>query len=238
MERFSVIFISLCSLATILAESMPTGSSTTIETLWDNAHEVGNVENHPADLLKQKNVQNNTKHLLLDENLVKNTTQVGEHAKNPLYFNKASTTLTGDFSSSYIKDTQHLKHNGDREGDDKEEPSVGLSSYDILLDPSLIPARLTRQARKGDADYSNLASSENVSGDVEPNNYDENRSVISSKRSANLESDLDVAEDRYQPPYPYRYPYYRGQLPNQRYRANDRREPYRNYWRYPVFPGK
>lgn len=176
---------------------------------------------------------------LLYKNLLKNTTQVDEHEKNPLYLNKtsdASTTSTGDFSSS--KNMQHLRHNESREDNTnhKEEPSISFSSDDILLDPGLIPVRLNRQAKK-DADYSNSASIENISSD-ESNNYDKNRNPVPLKRSSQLEGDLDVAEDRYQPPYPYWNPYYRRQFPNQRYRPNDRREPYRNYWRYPVFPGK
>lgn len=233
MERFSVVFFSLCSLA-ILAGLTPIESPTTIETLWDNAHDVRS-ESH-ANLLKQKNTQNNTEHLL-GENLMENTTHIGEHAKNPSYLNKTSevsATSTDDFSSSYIKDMQHLRHNGDREDDanHKDGLSIGLSSHDILLDPGLIPARLNRQAEK---DNSNLASIENISSDVITNNY-KNKSVVPS--NPNFESDLGVAEDRYQSPYPYWNPYYRGQLPNQRYRANCRREPYPNYWRYPVFPGK
>lgn len=235
MERFSVIFFSLCFLA-IVAESTSIESSTTIETLWNNAHDGRNVEDH-ANLLKQKNIQNNTKHLLLDENL--NITQVGEHAKNPLYLNKTSevsTTSTGYFSSSDMKDTQHLKHNQEDDANHKNGPSIGLLSHDIL-EPGLITARLSRQAEKSD---SNLASIENhrISNDVTTNNYNENRRVVPSKSNTSLESDLGVAEDRYQSPYPYWNPYYRGQFPNQRYQANYRREPYRNYWRYPVFPGK
>ncbi|XP_011704286.1 PREDICTED: uncharacterized protein LOC105459743 isoform X2 [Wasmannia auropunctata] len=202
MERFSIILYSLCSLA-ILAGSTPAGSST-IETLWDSIHDVG------------------------------------EHAKNQSSLNNASntsnTTSTGNFSSSFIKDTQHSRRNDDREDDayHKEGPSVGLSSHDILLDPDgLIPARLSRQAEKGDANYSTLASIDNISSHVKFNN-----DVVPPKRNPSYEGDLRVAEDRYPPPYPYWNPYYRGSFPNQRYRANDRREPYRNYWRYPVFPGK
>ncbi|XP_011881029.1 PREDICTED: uncharacterized protein LOC105569287 isoform X2 [Vollenhovia emeryi] len=207
MERFSVICFSLCSCA-ILAGSMSVESSTTKETLWGDAHDVRNVENHRADLLKQQDAQNNTKNHSFDDNLVKNATQIGEHAKNPLSLNKTS---------------------------DASATSTGLSSHDILLDPVLIPARLSRQAEKGD--YLNLASIENVSNDVESTN-DENRSVVPSKQNLNLEGDLGVAEDRYQSPYPYWNSYYRGQFPNQRYQTNDWRQPYRSYWRYPVFSGK
>lgn len=239
MERFNAIVFILCFLV-ILAESTPAGSSA---TLWDNAHDIRDIDNHHTNLLKPQSVQNNTKHLLIDENPVKNTTQVGEYAKDSSYLNKtsdSSTASTGDFSSSYIKDTLHSRHNGDREGDayHKEGPSVDLSSYDILLDPSLILARLSRQAGKSDTHYSNLASIKNISRNIESSNHNENRNPIPSKRNPNFEDDLGVAEDRYQPPYPYRYPYYREQFPNQRYRTNDRREPYRNYLRYPVFPGK
>lgn len=236
MERFSIIF-SLCSL-TILAESIPIESST-IETLWDNAHGVRNIENH--DLLKPTNVQDNTKQLLLDENLMENTTQGEEHAKNSLHLNETSVTSvisTGDFLSSYINDTQHLKYNESQEvANHEKEPSADLSSHDILLDPDLILVRLNRQTKRSNTDYSKPASVENISRDVESNN-DENRSIVTLKQNSNPEGDLSVAEDRYQAPNPYWNPHYRGQFPNQRYRTNDRREPYRNYWRYPVFPGK
>lgn len=233
MERFNVILFSLCSLA-ILAGSTPIESSTTIGTSWDNAHDVRNIEDH-ANLPKQNNIQNNTTHLPLDEDLVKNAAQVGEYGRNPL--NKTSdvsTASTGYSSSSDMKDTQHLKHN--QEDDHKNRPPIGLL-HDILLDPALISARLNRQAEK---DSSNLASIANhsISSDVTTKSYNENRSVVPSKSNTSLESDLGVAEDRYQSPYPYWNPYYRGQFPNQRYQASYRREPYRNYWRYPVFPGK
>jgi len=233
MEHFSVIF-SLCSL-TILAGSTPTGSSTTIETLWNNAHDVRESKNHHINL--KQNTQNDTKYSLIDENPVKGDTQVGEHVADPLYLNNASnafTTSTGDFSSRH-KDMQHSRYNENGEDDAYHtEESVDLSSHDILLDPSLIPARLNRQAEKGDADY---ASIESISSDVKFSNHDESRSVVPSKQSLDYEDDLGVAEDRF-PLYPYWNPYYRGNFPNQRYRANDRREPYSNYWKYPVFPGK
>ncbi|XP_018375093.1 PREDICTED: uncharacterized protein LOC108768902 [Trachymyrmex cornetzi] len=173
----------------ILVESTSTGSLAMIETSWDNVHD--------------------------------NSTQVGEHAKDSLYLNNASnafTISTGDFSSSNIK---NMQHNEDKENDAdrKEEPSEDLSSHDILLDPSLLPARLSRQTEKGD---------------VKSNNHDDSRSILSSKWNLNYEGDLSVAEDR----YPSAYPYYRREFPNQRYRANDRREHYRNDWRHPVFSGK
>ncbi|KYM95495.1 hypothetical protein ALC62_13924 [Cyphomyrmex costatus] len=171
---------------------------------------------------------------------MKNSTQVGEEAKDPSYLNNASnvsTISTSDFSSNNIKDTQHLRDNGDKENDadHKEEPSEDLSSHDILLDPSLIPARLSRQTEKGNSDYSNLAS---ISNDIKFNNHDYSRSVLP-KSNLNYEGDLSMAEDRYSSAYPYWNLYYRRQFPNHRYRANDRRERYRNYWRYPpVFSGK
>ncbi|XP_018052298.1 PREDICTED: uncharacterized protein LOC108689852 [Atta colombica] len=182
----------------ILAESTSTGSSAMIETSWDNVHD--------------------------------NSTQVEEHAKDSLYLNNTSnafTISTGDFSSNHIKDMQH-NEDKENDADRKEEPSEDLSSHDILLDPSLLPARLNRQTEKGEADYSNFAS---ISSNVKFNNHDD--SVLPSK--LNYENDLSVAEDR----YPSTYPYYRKEFSNQRsIRANNRRERYRNYWRYPVFSGK
>ncbi|XP_018337171.1 PREDICTED: uncharacterized protein LOC108745490 isoform X2 [Trachymyrmex septentrionalis] len=173
----------------ILAESMSTRSSTMIETSWDNVHD--------------------------------NSTQAGEHTKDSLYLNNASnafTISTGDFSSSNIKDMQY-NENKENDADRKEEPSEDLSSHDILLDPSLLPARLSRQIEQGD---------------VKSNNHDDSKSVLSSKWNLNYGSDLSVAEDR----YPSAYPYYRREFSNQRYRANGRKEHYHNYWKYPVFSGK
>ncbi|XP_011050249.1 PREDICTED: uncharacterized protein LOC105143556 [Acromyrmex echinatior] len=185
----------------ILAESTFTGSSAMIETSWDNVYD--------------------------------NSTQVGEHVKDSLYLNNASnafTISTSDFSSNNIKDMQH-NEDKENDADSKEEPSEDLSSHDILLDPSLLSVRLSRQTEKRDANYSNLAS---ISSNVKSNNHDDSKSVLSSKWNLNYEGDLSVAEDR----YPSAYPYYRKEFPNQRYRANDRRERYRNYLRYPVFSGK
>ncbi|KYN28858.1 hypothetical protein ALC57_01822 [Trachymyrmex cornetzi] len=199
MERLSVILFNFYSLA-ILVESTSTGSLAMIETSWDNVHDV-------RDIKKSRRS--------------KAECIVGEHAKDSLYLNNASnafTISTGDFSSSNIK---NMQHNEDKENDAdrKEEPSEDLSSHDILLDPSLLPARLSRQTEKGD---------------VKSNNHDDSRSILSSKWNLNYEGDLSVAEDR----YPSAYPYYRREFPNQRYRANDRREHYRNDWRHPVFSGK
>ncbi|KAL0111910.1 hypothetical protein PUN28_013254 [Cardiocondyla obscurior] len=232
MERFVFGF---CSLA-ILAGLTPTESSTAAETIW-NARDVRSTEDH-SNLLEPNNAQNDTKHFLLEKSLVDNATQVGEHTKNLL---TTSATSTENLSSNYIKDTQHPRSNGHRDDDGhhKEEPFVDLSSHDVLLDPSLIRARLTRQAEKGDAVSSNLASIEKNPRDVRFNNNNKSKSILS-KRS--FKGDLNVAEDSYyQPRRPYYQPpysYYQKQFPNQRYWANNRREPYRNYWSYPVFPGK
>ncbi|KYN42749.1 hypothetical protein ALC56_02551 [Trachymyrmex septentrionalis] len=229
MERLSIILFNFYSLA-ILAESMSTRSSTMIETSWDNVHDVRNTKKSRKSV--KQNIQNNTKYPLI-KNPMKNSTQAGEHTKDSLYLNNASnafTISTGDFSSSNIKDMQY-NENKENDADRKEEPSEDLSSHDILLDPSLLPARLSRQIEQGNADYSNLAS---ISSDVKSNNHDDSKSVLSSKWNLNYGSDLSVAEDR----YPSAYPYYRREFSNQRYRANGRKEHYHNYWKYPVFSGK
>ncbi|XP_029159958.1 uncharacterized protein LOC114931965 [Nylanderia fulva] len=108
----------------------------------------------------------------------------------------------------------------------REDHNAPLGSRD------LISPRLTRQAEESDEDgSSNPSSEENLS--VESDSESEN--IGSSQETADPEGDLGVAEDRYRYQYPY---WYRRQFANQRNRADDRREPYRNYLTYPVFPGK
>lgn len=159
-----------------------------------------------------------------------------------LYLNKISDAFTipaASFSNNYTKDAQYAKGTENR-GDDastsshKDESDVDLSSHNVPLDshPDLISARLTRQVEESDnTDYSNPSSVENISAESDV----ESENIGSSQESSDLEGDLGVAEDRYRFQYPYRY---RRPFANQRYRANERREPYRNYLRYPVFPGK
>ncbi|KAL6267832.1 hypothetical protein P5V15_000904 [Pogonomyrmex californicus] len=243
MERISIIFFSFCSLA-ILAGTISANSSTN-EILQNNTHDISDVENYHINLLKPRSVQNDVKQSSVHENLVKNITQDGEHdMKNSSFLNKTSDTFassTGDILGSYIKDMQISRFNRDQKSDAetyREGSTVGLSSHDILLDPGLISARPSRQAEKSDMNYSNLASIESISGDTSKSDQSvDSKSIVPSRvRSSNFKGDLGVAEDRYQPPYPYWY--YRGQFPNERYRPYDRREPYHNYLRYPVFPGK
>ncbi|CAL1676360.1 unnamed protein product [Lasius platythorax] len=216
MERLSIFFFSLFSLA-VLAESTSAGSSTTTETSRSNGCDARNVIEKPhVDLLKSKGVKNDSECSLVNQSHVKAVS----------------------FSNNYTKDVQYTKRIENREDDaspsyHKDRSHVDLSSHNIsLLDSSdLISARLSRQVEKSDMDYSNPSSVEDIS--VEP--VVESENIGSSQESSDLKGDLGVAEDRYRFQYPY---WYRGQFANQRYRAYDRREPYRNYLRYPVFPGK
>ncbi|XP_012231916.1 uncharacterized protein [Linepithema humile] len=242
MERLSILFFNLCFFA-VLVGSIYADSSATTETSKNGAYDIGDVKIHHADLLKS--VENDSESSSMNENHVKDAAELGQHpAKGSSYPNKALDAFTTSVHSpsSSIDDMRHLGRIGNQEGDasrsDRKEESAVDLSHNILLDPSLIPARPARQAKKSDVDYT-TASIEDIPGDAESHNNVESRSIDSSLRSSDLEGDLSVAEDRYQSPYQAQYPYwYRGQFPNQRYRTNDRREPYRNYLRYPVFPGK
>lgn len=233
MARLSIFCFSLCSLA-ILTESIPSGSLTTTEILRSNEYDARNVIEKPhADILKRNDPQGS----LVNQRHLKSATQIGEQSAASLYLNNisgASTTPTVSSSDNSTKDVQYTKRIENRRNDasnHKDRSDVDLLSHDILLNPfDVISPRRTRQNKKSDMDYSNPSSVENGA-----ELSIENENIGSSQKSSDLESDLGVAEDRYRYHYPY---WYRGQFANQRYRANDRSEPYRNYLRYPVFPGK
>lgn len=235
MARLSIFCFSLCSLA-ILAESTPSGSSTTTEILRSHEYDARNVIEKPhADILKRNDPQGS----LVNQSHVKSAIQVGEQSATSLYLNKisdASTTPIVSSSDNSTKDTKCIENrkNDASPSNHKDRSDVDLLSHDILLNPfDVISPRVTRQNKKSDMDYSNPSSIEN-NAELSI----ENENISSSQKGSDLESDLGVAEDRYRYQYPYRY---RGQFANQRFanhRTNDRREPYRNYLRYPVFPGK
>lgn len=157
---------------------------------------------------------------------MKGAVQIGEQLA-ALYLNKmsnASTIPTVSLSDNYTKAVKYVKRIENREDD--ASPSNHKNRSDDILDLSnIILARLTRQAEKSNTGSSNPSSVENI----------ESENIGSSQERSNLESDLGVAEDRYRFQYPY---WNRRQFASQRYRANDRREPFRNYLKYPVFPGK
>ncbi|KAL6422660.1 hypothetical protein ACFW04_010714 [Cataglyphis niger] len=235
MARLSIFCISLCSLA-ILTESIPSGSLTTTEILRSNEYDARNViEKSHADILKRNDRQGS----LVNQSHLKSAAPIGDQSAASLHLNNisdASTTPTVSSSDNSTKDVQYTKRIENRRNDappsnHKDRSDVDLLSHDILLNPfNVISPRLTRQNKKSDMDYSNPSSVKN-SAELSI----ENENIGSSQKSSDFESDLGVAEDRYRYQYPY---WYRGQFANQRYRANDRREPYRNYLRYPVFPGK
>lgn len=148
---------------------------------------------------------------------------------------QAERELTRDSSRSKeesVQDARRSKHAGDPRGDGPPRssrhrgPAVDLSSHDTTLpDSSAISAR---QAKRSTWDYRDYPA---ASGDDVAR-----RSIDSSRRwGSDPKDDLGIAEYRYPPQYPY---WYQRQNPNQRYRPNDRKDPYRNYLRYPVFPGR
>lgn len=244
MTRLSIFYFSLCSLA-ILAESTLAGSSTTTETSKSNECDARNVIEKPhADILKSKSVKNDSQGSLVNQSYVKSAIQIGERSAAGVYLNKisdASTTPTVNSSNNSTKVLQYTKCIENRENDaspsnHENRSDVDLLSHDILLNPFDVISphltRLTRQDRKSDTDYSNPSS---VKNNAELSIDIENENIGSSQKGSDLEGDLGVAEDRYRFQYPS---WYRRQFANQRYRTNDRREPYRNYLRYPVFPGK
>lgn len=165
----------------------------------------------------------------------KDVTQIGERAgEGPSHSNKAAAR---NASTASLIDSPTCIEDSKRFGDRKDDPFQSehqreaietVSSHDILLDPGLIPrARLARRAEKSDADYPSQKDTSGNAGDSEI--------IDLSQRGPDREDDLRVAEDRRRFQYPY---WYRGQPANQRYRINDRRDRYRNYLRYPVFPGR
>ncbi|GAB1866201.1 hypothetical protein CAJAP_07280 [Camponotus japonicus] len=224
MGRFG-IFFALCSFA-VLVGLASTGSSTTTETSKSNGCDTRNIIEKPhADILKSKSVKNNSE-CSLDQSNMKGAVQIGEQPA-ALYLNKisnASTIPTVSLSDNYTKVVKYVKRIENREDD--ASPSNHKNRSDDILDLSnIILARLTRQAEKSNTGSSNPSSVKNI----------ESENIGSSQERSNLEGDLGVAEDRYRFQYPY---WNRGQFANQRYRANDRRESFRNYLKYPVFPGK
>lgn len=227
MKRFSVFF-ALCSLA-VLMGSASTGSSTTTETSRSNGCDTRNIIEKPQEnILKSKSVKNNSECSLVSQSNMKGAAQIGEQPA-ALYLNKisnATTIPTVSLSDNYTKDVKRIEN---RE-DDASPSNHKNRSNDILDLSNIILARLTRQAEKSNTGSSNPSSVENIAeSDIESEN------IGSSRERSNLESDLNVAEDRYRFQYPY---WNREQFANQRYRANDRREPFPNYLKYPVFPGK
>lgn len=208
--KFFSIFFSLCSLV-IFARSTTTDSLATIEASGNNNVYTKEIENHHADLSKPSNVTSNISRTLVDS---------------------SSSSIEVSQCSKIIEDE-------DQESDtfysNNEEPAIGLLSQDVLLDPGLITARLSRQAENSDpADYSGSVLVENNSSDVSNGDTESGIIDLSQQNSDVEESDLGAAEDRYRLPYPYRDQFMHG-----RYRTHyDRKEPNRSYLKYPVFPGR
>jgi len=244
MESLSLLFFNLCFFAALVGSIYADSDSTqTIETSKNSAYDMRDDKIYRADLPKSDSECSS-----INEHHVKDAAQLGQQsAKGPSYLNGATNAFTTlvvhSPSGSSIDDTRHSERIGNREDDasrsDRKEKSAVDLSHDVPLNPNLMPAHPTWQAEKSDVDYRTTASVKDTPGDTKSHGNIKSRSIDSSLRSSDLESDLDAAEDRYQSPYQSQYPYWnRGQFPNQRYRAGDRREPYRNYLRYPVFPGK
>lgn len=234
------ILVSVCSLALLTVQTYA-DSSATLDISANESHARGmaDTENHRADLLKSKNTRNDTK--CLWSNRTKDAARRGEeHVKEPFRFdNLSAASAVSNVPSSCDENTQRPKHGGDHEGhvpraNHQQGPAADLSSHDILLDPAgLMPARLARQVEKDGA--KGRAKSASIEG-TSAGEVGASGGIDSSPlRDSDREDDLGVAEDRYRPQYPY---WYQRQFPNQRYQASDRRVPYRNYLRYPVFPGR
>jgi len=173
-------------------------------------------EGHRASPLKLKNVRSNPECSLSERHTKGTGSEIGERiAEDPKRSSEAASFIDC-IEDSRGEDDPRLGH--------QRQTAMDTSSHDILLDPGLIPARLVRRAARSDTDYLPREDTSGDAGDID--------SLLQGSDSG--QDDLQVAEDR-RPQYPY---WYRGQSENQRYRANDRREHYRNYLRYPVFPGR
>lgn len=221
MERLGVLFSVLCSFAILTgpALSAPSASTTEISKV-DAARRM--------DPLEAKNTRNDPDCPWL---------HVG-HAGGEV---QVERKLTGESTRSKEGSVQRARRSR-RIGDPREdgvsrsghrEPAVDLVSHDTLSVSDQLSARTTRRTARSTRDYRNPASSSvsNTSGDGV-----DRRSIDSSPRSgSDLKDDIGTAEDRYPSPYPY---WYQRQYADRRYWPNDRRGPYRNYSRYPVFPGR
>ncbi|XP_014470136.1 PREDICTED: uncharacterized protein LOC106742060 [Dinoponera quadriceps] len=215
MARLSVLFSVLCSFAILAA--FPASLASTTENPRGNAvHRTG----------PSKNTEDESDCPWSHVGHVEKAYQAGEE------FTKDSSR----FNEGPSEKVRRSRYSEGRREDDvsrsshQRRPVVDLSSHDILPNPDLISAS---QAGKSTGDHGNPASpvKSTFGDDVERRSIDSLR-----RRGPDLQDDIAVAEDRYRPQYPYRY---QQQYPNQRYRANDRRDPYRNnYLRYPVFPGR
>jgi len=171
-------------------------------------------EDYRASPSKLKNARNNPECPLSERHMKGTGSEIGERTAEDF-------TRTSE-AASFIDCIEDSRGEDDPRPGRQWETVMDPSSHDILLDPGLIPVRLVRRAARSDADY---PQREDTSGDIDS----------SLQGSDSGQDDLGVAEDRHQSRYPY---WYRGQSENQRYRMNDRREHYRNYLRYPVFPGR
>lgn len=194
----------------IFARSTTTDSSATIQASGNDDVYTKEIENRHADLSKPSNVTSNVSKTLVDSS-----------SSGPEVLQR-SKTIEGQES--------------DTSRSNNEEPAVDLLSQDILLDPGLITARLSRQAENSDpADYSAASALiEDNSNDVSDDDTESGGIDLFQRNSDVEEGDLGAAEDRYRLPYPYRDQFMHG-----RYRTQyDRREPNRSYLKYPVFPGR
>lgn len=242
MERFSIVVSFCCTLAIFTVSEIACLPAATIEASKYDTFDLRDVENRTV-LSKKTRVERS---ITIDADHATDAKQNGNktEAGDTSCFDKMSNGSSVTDRSGCVK--ENTKHEGNtsriESSYDQTGSSVDLSSHDILLDPIAIRAK--RQAETNEADFSSniaLQNETSVSNDTETDDENINSSRWSSRT---LENDLRVAEDRYPPywyqqqsRYPSPYPSHQRQYWNQRYR-NDRPEPYRNYPRYPVFPGK
>lgn len=220
MKRPSVILVGIVCCAAILAESVFSAPSTTEMPVEDAAR--------PADSSKDAG---NHPHCP--------RSHVG-HAEATVQAERRHRRDSSGINEGSVEDARRSKDTGlGRRGDAVSRSrhlkgsAEDLSSRDILPDPGVVSTRTARQAGSSIRDYEGPRPSvKSTSGD----DVAARRNIGSPRRGSDSKDDIGVAEDRYsRPQYPY---WQQRQYPNQRYRANDRRDPYRNYPRYPVFPGR
>lgn len=223
MDRLDVLLSILCSFAILTGSVLAVPSASTTAIPRDSTERRANPSKPKITEIDPDCPRIHVSHA---EDIV----QAGrEIAKDSSGFNEGPLE-----EARRSKDTRGRRENGLSRLSYRRERGVDLSSHDILPDSGVISARTVRQAENSAKDYRGPAwlSVKNISGDDIATIL--RRSIGSSRRStSDPEDDIEVAEDRYRPQYPYQRQY-----PNQRYQANDRRDPYRNYLRYPVFPGR
>ncbi|KAL2726494.1 hypothetical protein V1478_006772 [Vespula squamosa] len=128
---------------------------------------------------------------------------------------KTTSSIKSTTSSSVVVTTEHTKKSTETSG--KNASNTVDIFQDILLDPSLVVARLYR-------DVSNEVST-----------WSTPLIDVKDEHSSNVEEDLNTEEDRY---YSIPYWYRRQDWQKKEERPTYKKESYRRFLKYPIFSGR